>query len=66
MDKKTKERFIEYDDTTKTKEYFLFILKRFKNFDEKTFQNLRENNKIISEVQVDGVIINGLYKIELN
>lgn len=66
LDKKTKERFIEYDDTTQTKEYFLFILKRFKNFDEKTFQNLRENNKIISEVQVDGVIINGLYKIELN
>lgn len=66
LDKKTKERFIEYDDTSQTKEYFLFILKRFKNFDEKTFQNLRENNKIISEVQVDGVIINGLYKIELN
>ena len=66
LDKDTKERFIKYDGSQNIDYYYLFILKRFKNFNTSIFEELGKNNKTISEVIVNGVVINGLYKININ
>lgn len=66
LDNLKKKRFVEYNNQENVDYYYLFVLKRFKNFDKKIFNNLREKNEAISEVIIDGTIINGVYKIKIN
>ena len=66
LNKKTKNRFVEYDGSQELDYYYLFILKRFRNFDTSIFEELNKNNEIVSEVIINNTVINGLYKININ
>ena len=61
---KKKNRFVEYSNLDETNYYYLFVLKRFKTFDRKIFENLRRENEVISEVIINNTVINGVYKIK--
>ena len=60
-----KRRFMEYSNQENVKYYYLFILKRFKNFNSKIFEKLGNENEIIHEIIINKSIINGVYKIKL-
>ena len=57
---------MEYDGSQELDYYYLFILKRFRNFDTSIFEELNKNNEIVSEVIINNTVINGLYKININ
>jgi len=64
LENEKKNRFIEYSNLDETNYYYLFVLKRFKTFDRKIFENLRRENEVISEVIINNTVINGVYKIK--
>ena len=66
LNNEEKKRFIEYNNQVGIDYYYIFVLKRFRNFDKNIFYNLRNKNDVISEVIINNTVINGVYKIKIN
>jgi hypothetical protein len=66
LNNEEKKRFIEYNNQVGIDYYYIFVLKRFRNFDKNIFYNLRNKNEVISEVIINNTVINGVYKIKIN
>ena len=66
LDNEEKKRFIKYNNQVGIDYYYIFVLKRFRNFDKNIFYNLRNNNEVMSEVIINNTVINGVYKIKIN
>jgi hypothetical protein len=66
LDNEEKKRFIKYNNQVGIDYYYIFVLKRFRNFDKNIFYNLRNKSEVISEVIINNTVINGVYKIKIN